>query len=116
MRIAVDFDGVIVENRYPEIGEEFPNAIQLLKKLRKNGHHVILWTHRAGGELYAALRYCNERGLRFFAVNENFPGEIFAEGTSRKIRADLYIERHFFLDNSPRWEEIYWYIYLISCK
>lgn len=111
MRIAVDFDGVIVENRYPEIGEEIPYAFQLLKKLQKNGHHIILWTHRNGIELKAALRYCHERGLRFFAVNQNYPGETFMEGASRKIRADLYIEGHFFLDNDPRWEEIYWYIY-----
>lgn len=116
MRIAVDFDGVIVENRYPLIGAEIPHAIEILKKLQKSGHHIILWTHRVGNELRAALRYCNERGLRFFAVNENYPGEIFTEGTSRKIRADLYIEGHFFLDNNFVWEEIYWYIFLISCE
>jgi len=28
MTIAVDFDGTIVEHRYPEIGEEKPFAVQ----------------------------------------------------------------------------------------
>jgi hypothetical protein len=35
MRIAVDFDGVIVENRYPGIGVEIPHAVQALKKLQE---------------------------------------------------------------------------------
>ena len=32
MRIAVDFDGTIVENCFPEIGEERPFAVDVLKK------------------------------------------------------------------------------------
>ena len=31
MIIAVDFDGTIVEHRYPHIGEEIPFAIDTLK-------------------------------------------------------------------------------------
>ena len=31
MIIAVDFDGTIVEHRYPKIGEERPFAIETLK-------------------------------------------------------------------------------------
>ena len=34
MTIAVDFDGTIVEHRYPEIGKERPFAIQTLKMLQ----------------------------------------------------------------------------------
>ena len=32
MTIAVDFDGTIVENRYPKIGDEIPFATDTLKR------------------------------------------------------------------------------------
>ena len=32
MLIAVDFDGTIVEHKYPAIGKELPFAIETLKK------------------------------------------------------------------------------------
>jgi hypothetical protein len=113
MRIAVDFDGVLVKNRYPEIGEERTGAIEALIKLQKNGHQLILWTHRAGIELKAAINFCRERGLIFFAVNQNYPGEIFTEGTSRKVRADFYIENNF-LSKDFSWTDIFMYIQLMS--
>ena len=43
MTIAVDFDGTIVEHRYPNIGKERPFAFDVLKKLQKEGHKLILW-------------------------------------------------------------------------
>ena len=48
MTIAIDFDGTIVEHRYPEIGREIPFAIETLKRLIKDGHKLILWTVREG--------------------------------------------------------------------
>ena len=48
MVIAVDFDGTIVENKYPEIGQELPFAIETLKMLIKDRHRVVLWTCREG--------------------------------------------------------------------
>ena len=48
MVIAVDFDGTIVEHRYPEIGEEIPFAIDTLKMLIADRHKVILYTMRNG--------------------------------------------------------------------
>jgi len=33
MTIAIDFDGTIVEHRYPKIGNEIPFAIDTLKML-----------------------------------------------------------------------------------
>ena len=38
MRIAVDFDGTIVEHDYPAIGKEMPFAFQALKEIQKKGH------------------------------------------------------------------------------
>ena len=48
MTIAVDFDGTIVEHKYPAIGRELPFAIETLKKLRDEHHRLILWTVREG--------------------------------------------------------------------
>ena len=48
MTIAVDFDGTIVEHRYPEIGKEKPFAIDTLKKLIAQRHQLILWSVREG--------------------------------------------------------------------
>lgn len=44
MIIAVDFDGTIVEHKYPEIGRELPFAIETLKKLQQERHRLILWS------------------------------------------------------------------------
>lgn len=48
MIIAIDFDGTIVENRYPEIGHERPFAIETLKLLQQDHHRLVLWTCREG--------------------------------------------------------------------
>ena len=55
MIIAVDFDGTIVENKYPEIGEERPFATETLKMLIKDRHRLVLWTCREGELLDQAL-------------------------------------------------------------
>ena len=46
MTIAIDFDGTIVEHRYPKIGNEIPFATDTLKMLIKDRHRLILWTVR----------------------------------------------------------------------
>jgi hydroxymethylpyrimidine pyrophosphatase-like HAD family hydrolase len=92
MKIAVDFDGTIVENKYPEIGEEKTFAIETLKQLQKRGHQIILWTYRTGKELEEAIEFCRKRGLEFYAVNKNYPEEKPEDNLPRKINADLFID------------------------
>lgn len=92
MKIAVDFDGTIVENRYPQIGEEKMFAIETLKQLQARGHQIILWTYRTGKELEEAVEFCRKRGLEFYAVNNNYPEEKPEDGLPRKINADLFID------------------------
>ena len=95
MTIAVDFDGTIVEHKYPAIGKELPFAIETLKTLAEEGHKLILWTSRDGELLEEALKFCKERGLEFYAVNSNYPpGALFTNkaGKSCKVVADVYID------------------------
>lgn len=92
LTIAVDFDGTIVENRYPEIGKPVLFAIETLLKLQEEGHHLILWTYRTGNELQAAVDFCKKKGINFYAVNKSYPEEIYDNSLSRKIQADIFID------------------------
>ncbi|MBK6285936.1 MAG: hypothetical protein IPF54_27545 [Draconibacterium sp.] len=106
MIIAVDFDGTIVKHKFPAIGKEIPYAIKTLKLIQQKGHKLILWTYRSGKELEEAVRFCEERGLIFHAVNNDFEGEEFDNTYSRKIYADMYIDDRNIL-GIPDWEKIY---------
>ena len=75
MIIAVDFDGTIVEHRYPRIGEEIPFAVDTLKLLQQEKHRLILWSVREGALLDEAVEWCKARGLEFYAVNKDYPEE-----------------------------------------
>jgi hypothetical protein len=106
MIIAVDFDGTIVEHRYPEIGKEKLFAFETLKALQKQGHLLILWTFRSGKELDEAVEFCKKHELEFYAVNRSFPEEEFDPKISRKINADLFIDDRN-IGGFPGWGEIY---------
>lgn len=90
--IAVDFDGTIVEDGYPGIGQERLFAFETLKRLQADGHRLILWTYRHGKKLDEAVAYCQDNGITFYAVNQSFHEEVFKNEVSRKIHADLFID------------------------
>lgn len=107
MIIAVDFDGTIVEHRYPAIGKEIPFAIETLKQLMADGHQLVLWTVREGKLLEEAVAYCKERGVMFYAVNRDFEEEDgTGPGFSRKLKADLFIDDRN-VGGLPDWGTIY---------
>lgn len=92
MKIAVDFDGTIVENAYPKIGNEMLFAFATMKELQKRGHLLILWTFRTGASLDEAVEYCRANGIEFYAVNESYPGERKTSSYSRKLNVDLFVD------------------------
>ncbi len=106
LKIAVDFDGTIVEHRYPDIGKEIMFAIETLIQLQKVGYQLILWTYRSSKELDEAVEFCRGRGLEFYAVNKNYPEEVFDESISRKVLADYYIDDRN-LGGLPEWGVIW---------
>nr|DAM44022.1 MAG TPA: nucleotidase 5'-nucleotidase [Caudoviricetes sp.] len=105
MIIAIDFDGTICQNEYPEIGEPMPLAIWSIKKLKERGHDLILWTCRQGELLDDAVRWCEEHGIHFDLVNEHEPNNLKAFGgvSGNKVFADIYIDDHN-LGGFPGWE------------
>jgi len=106
IRIAVDFDGTIVEHEYPGIGKEKLFAFQTLKELEKLGARLILWTFRSGQELDDAVEYCRNNGIEFYAVNKNYPEEVYDDTISRKIDADIFIDDKN-VGGFPGWSEIW---------
>jgi hypothetical protein len=99
LKIAVDFDGTLCEYKFPGIGEQKPEhkqLIDILIKMRSQGHKLILWTNRGDNEQYKSLTeaidWCKEKGLEFDAVNQNLPDQKKLSGYSPKIMADYYID------------------------
>ena len=105
MIIAIDFDGAICRNKYPEIGDPMPLAIESIKKLKERGHDLILWTCRQGELLDDAVRWCEEHGIPFDLVNEHEPNNLKAfDGVAgNKVFANIYIDDRN-LGGFPGWE------------
>ncbi len=110
IKIAVDFDGTIVENAYPAIGKEKLFAFDTLKELEKQGAKLILWTFRTGKQLDEAVEFCRQNGIEFYAVNKNYPEEVMNENVSRKIDVDIYIDDKN-LGGFPGWSETWQMIF-----
>lgn len=107
LTIAVDFDGTIVKDAYPEIGKPMMFAFETLKLLQDKNHKLILWTYRHGRALEEAVEFCKQKGVEFYAVNKSYPEEPDdLKGASRKINADIFIDDRN-LGGFPGWGEVY---------
>lgn len=108
MTIAVDFDGTIVEDRYPEIGRERPFATATLRKLIEDKHRLILWSVREGDRLDEAVEWCRQKGVQFYAVNKDFEEDDREtnKNYSRKLKVDLFIDDRN-VGGLPDWGTIY---------
>ena len=97
--IAVDFDGTICTDNYPEIGKPKHHLIHKLRALSKT-NTLILWTCRTGDLLEKAIVWCKKHKLYFHYINENSKEvlEKYNFKDSRKITADIYLD-----DKSRRW-------------
>ena len=90
---AVDFDGTLCENKWPDIGDPNDELLYILINRKAAGEKVILWTCRTGKCLEEAVAWCHDHLLDFDAVNESLPEVIdWMGGDSRKIYADEYID------------------------
>lgn len=95
MIYGIDFDGTIVEEKFPEIGKPVERVVNFIQKLKAEGHRWILITMREGQYLDDAVAWLNEYGISPDAVNDNLPDRIAKWGNNpRKVYADVYIDDH----------------------
>lgn len=107
MIISIDFDGTIVEDRYPEIGYLKPGAKKVIQRLHEEGHKIIINTCRVGDLERNCVNFLLEKKIPFDRINDNLPELVAKYGTNcRKISADIHIDDHNIL-GLPSWEEIY---------
>ncbi len=95
MYICVDFDGTVVDHRFPYIGDPVPLAIKWLKRWHELGAKLILFTIRSdgvkhGNVLSEAVEYLKEHGVQLYAVNQNPDQEDWS--ISPKAYAHIYID------------------------
>lgn len=93
MIFAIDFDGALCVDRYPEIGELREDMIRAVLDAKRAGDRFILWTCRIGERLEEAVEWSAAQGITFDAVNDNLPDMIAPYGNNcRKVFADGYID------------------------
>lgn len=110
MTIAIDFDGTIVHDSYPKIGEEMFGAVAAIKRMKEAGHYLILWTCRYGQDLTDAINWLHERGVYFDRINAAHPVNIEIYGNdTRKVSADVYVDDRM-VGGFPGWATVEKYI------
>lgn len=107
MIIAIDFDGTLHHGKWPEIGAAAPYAVDVMKRLKADGHYLIIWTCREGARQTEAINWLLENGIPFDRVNEHCLKSIAQYGyASRKVYAHLYVDDKQ-VGGLPTWPEIY---------
>jgi len=93
MIIAVDLDNTMFKEEYPEVGEIYPKAIEVVNSWYDRGHVIIINTCREGKPLEIALHALHKAGLKWHYANANDPDRIAMYGwDSRKIGCDVQID------------------------
>ena len=110
MIFAIDFDGTIVEHKFPEIGALLPGAKETINALVDAGHRVIIWTCRTSQDhagpnssIWAVHKFLTENGIKFTTINNNVPDLSFQP--SPKVYADVYIDDRNF-GGFPGWDYV----------
>lgn len=88
--VAVDFDGTVVDHRYPDVGPTLPLAVEKLKEMTTSGIKIILWTMRSGKELEDAVNWYKQHDIPLFGINKNPQQRHWT--SSPKAYAHLYID------------------------
>lgn len=89
--IAVDFDGTLVQDTFPEIGSPKEEVWRDMIDAQRAGAKIILWTSRDHDNLKAAVEFCAERGFHFDAINDNLDEvKLLFNNSTRKVYANEY--------------------------
>ena len=90
--IAVDFDGTLCEENFPEIGKPNHAVLNFIIQQAQGGAKIILHTCRENESerqyLDEAVEWCKKHKIPIAAINEN----PFIPFGKRKPYADIYID------------------------
>ena len=94
MILAIDFDGTIVEDQFPEVGKMIPGASEAINQLYADGYTIIIWSCRTGIKKTRAIEWLVMNGIKFHRFNESCPTNIALHGgkDTRKVYANIYID------------------------
>lgn len=116
MVIAIDFDGTLHNAPWPHIGNPLPYVVDVMNKLKADGHYLIIWTCREHQYLTEAVNWLLEKGIPFDRVNDHKVGAVEQFGyAARKVYADIYIDDKQ-IGGLPMWKDIYNYVTEIQTK
>lgn len=94
MYLCIDFDGTIVDHRFPSIGEPVPMALDYIKRFQGLGALIILFTMRSDFQgrnvLTAAVDFLKNNGISLFGVNHNPDQHIWT--SSPKAYGHVYVD------------------------
>ena len=91
--IAVDFDGTIVEDEWPEIGKTKHRVVEQMIKEKENDTYIIIWTCRSGEEIQEMQDWLEEQCIPYDRINANAPWILEKwKRDNRKIFAHKYID------------------------
>lgn len=71
--VAVDFDGTLVPDDFPNIGKLNEKLVYELLHGKYKDYKKVLYTHRSGQYLIDACNFCAQNGIYFDAVNDDVP-------------------------------------------
>jgi len=104
--LAIDFDGTIVSNNFPAIGEPIKDAKEIINTFYEEGYYIIIWTCRGGEELVQVRDFLDNMGIKYHKINENADFDIIGFMPFPKIYCDICIDDKN-LGGIPSWKEIY---------
>jgi len=110
MIIAIEFDGGIVTNSYPNIGEELPFAHYIIEQLKMRGHQTILVTDRTGRELKDAIHFCEGKEYLFDSVLDGY-SDRSKLSRDKNSGEDLLLVTESVLKQYNSWINLYWKLY-----
>lgn len=68
--IVLDVDGTVVKHHYPDLGEDVPYCVEVLKKWTDNGVGIIIDTMRSGKELDDAVEWFKKKGIPIYGIGK----------------------------------------------
>ena len=93
--IAIDLDGTIWNEDYPNTGVPFPNAIETINAMVSEGYEIIIWTARDNEN----LMFCKKELIDIFELNPNVKFNQHSNYftsiykiSSPKVNASIYLD------------------------